>query len=177
MTKPKMARAMIEATLEAGVPCAYIVGDSVYGADSSLRCMLEARHQPYVLVVRGAHAMRRGGARGFEGTWPEELASELTPADWVCHAAGEGSKGPRLYDWARIRRPWTSDQGFGFWPAANARNLRRRPTTWSLPPRRSPTSPPWRVCAGRSRNASSAPRTTSAWITARPAPGTAGIAI
>jgi SRSO17 transposase len=114
-TKPKMARAMVEAALDAGVPCAYVLGDAVYGADSSLRRMLEAREQPYVLAVRGAHFMRRGGDRRFEGTSPEELASELAPEDWVCHAAGEGAKGPRLYDWARIRRPWTSKGGFEHW--------------------------------------------------------------
>ena len=114
-TKPKMARAMIEAALDAGVPCAYVLGDAVYGADSSLRRMLADRHQPYVLAVRGAHALRRGGDRWFEETSPEELASELAPDDWACHAAGEGAKGPRLYDWARIRRPWTSDQGFEHW--------------------------------------------------------------
>ncbi|RWX60134.1 IS701 family transposase, partial [Mesorhizobium sp. M2A.F.Ca.ET.039.01.1.1] len=114
-TKPKMARAMVEAALDAGVPCAYVLGDAVYGADSSLRRMLEAREQPYVLAVRGAHFMRRGGDRRFEGASPEELASELAPEEWVCHAAGEGAKGPRLYDWARIRRPWTSKDGFEHW--------------------------------------------------------------
>lgn len=114
-TKPTMARAMVEVALDAGVPCAYVLGDAVYGADSSLRRMLEAREQPYVLAVRGAHFMRRGGDRRFEETSPEELASELAPEDWVCHAAGEGAKGPRLYDWARIRRPWTSKGGFEHW--------------------------------------------------------------
>ena len=114
-TKPKMARAMIEAALDAGVRCAYVLGDAVYGADSSLRRMLSDRHQPYVLAVRGAHALRRGGDRWFETTSPEELADELAPEDWACHAAGEGAKGPRLYDWARIRRPWTSDRGFEHW--------------------------------------------------------------
>lgn len=114
-TKPKMALAMIAAALDAGVPCAYVLGDSVYGADSSLRGMLEARHQPYVLAVRGAHFMRRGGERGPEATSPEELAGELKVQDWACHAAGEGAKGPRLYDWARIRRPWTSGEGFEHW--------------------------------------------------------------
>jgi len=114
-TKPKMARAMIERALNAGVPCAYVLGDAVYGADSSLRRMLEARHQPYVLAVRGAHFMRRGGDRLLEETSPEVLAEELAPDEWACHAAGEGAKGMRLYDWARIRRPWTSDQGFEHW--------------------------------------------------------------
>ena len=116
MTKPKMALEMIAATLDAGVPCAYVLGDAVYGADGSLRRMLEARCQPYVLGVRSTHYMRRGGERWFEGTSPEQLASELRrKKDWACHAAGEGAKGPRLYDWARIRRPWTSEQGFEHW--------------------------------------------------------------
>jgi SRSO17 transposase len=125
-TKPKMARAMIEAALDAGVPCAYVLGDAVYGADSSLGWMLEARHQPYVLAVRGNHFMRRGGERWFEETSPEELAGELNPEDWSCHAAGEGAKGPRLYDWARIPRPWTSDQGFEHWLVI--RRKRSKPT-------------------------------------------------
>ena len=58
--------------------------------------------------------MRRGGG-SFEGTSPEELAEDLAATDWACHAAGEGAKGPRLYDWARIRRPWTSEDGFEHW--------------------------------------------------------------
>ncbi|WP_245261468.1 transposase [Mesorhizobium sp. L103C131B0] len=110
-----MACAMVEAALDAGVPCAYVLGDAVYGADSSLRRMLEARQQPYVLAVRGSHFMRRGEDRGFEETSPEELASEFEPDDWACHAAGEGAKGPRLYEWTRIRRPWTSKGGFEHW--------------------------------------------------------------
>jgi hypothetical protein len=30
----------------------------------------------------------------------------------VAHAAGEGAKGLRLYDWARIPLPWTRPDGF-----------------------------------------------------------------
>jgi len=125
-TKPKMAVAMIEEALDAGVSCAFVLGDAVYGADSGLRRMLEKRHQPYVLAVRGAHFMRRGGDRWAEGTSPEELANELSAQDWACHAAGEGAKGPRLYDWARLRRPYTSDKGFEHWLLV--RRKRTKPT-------------------------------------------------
>ncbi|MER9651722.1 IS701 family transposase [Mesorhizobium sp. M0199] len=169
-TKPKMARAMVEAALDAGVPCAYVLGDAVYGADSSLRRMLEAREQPYVLAVRGAHFMRRGGDRLFEETSPEELASEFEPDDWVCHAAGEGAKGPRLYDWARIgvlgRKKAASSIGFS--SAASDRHPEKKPTTWSSP-RLVPPWPNWRqwpACAGRSRSALSAPRMISDLIIA-----------
>ena len=131
-TKPKMARAMIEQALEAGMPCAWVLGDAVYGADSSLRRMLEARNQPYVLAVRGAHFMRRGGDRWFEETSPQALAEELAPEDWACLATGEGAKGPRLYDWARIRRPWTSDEGFEHWLLVRRKRSKSAEQTYYL---------------------------------------------
>lgn len=110
-TKPVIAREMIAAALDAGLPCAYVLGDAVYGADSTLRRMLEARGQAYVLAVRGAHFMRRG----FESSSAAELAEELAPCDWACHPAGEGSKGPRLYDWARQACGGPSSDGFQRW--------------------------------------------------------------
>src|SRR3982750_2154557 len=42
-TKPKLGAAMLERALDAGVPCAWVTGDSVYGADRALRRRIEAR--------------------------------------------------------------------------------------------------------------------------------------
>src|SRR4051794_25047086 len=42
-TKPKLGRAMLERALGAGVPCSWVTGDSVYGADRALRRAIEAR--------------------------------------------------------------------------------------------------------------------------------------
>ena len=53
-----MAREMIAANLDAGITCAYLLGDAVYGADSGLRHMLQKREQPYVLAVRSNHFLR-----------------------------------------------------------------------------------------------------------------------
>src|SRR3954465_3333905 len=36
-TKPKLGRAMLERAVAAGVPCAWVAADSVYGGDSALR--------------------------------------------------------------------------------------------------------------------------------------------
>ena len=36
-TKPELARQMLERALEAGVPCAWVTGDSIYGGDRKLR--------------------------------------------------------------------------------------------------------------------------------------------
>src|SRR4051794_21420555 len=52
LTKPEIAREMIARALDAGVPCAWVLGDEVYGADRRLRAMLEERGRPYVLAIR-----------------------------------------------------------------------------------------------------------------------------
>jgi SRSO17 transposase len=114
-TKPQIACELISAALDAGVPCAWVLADALYGSDSRLRRMLEARHQPYVLAVRSNQHLRLLTAEGLLQTDPAELADALLTDAWTSHAAGEGSKGIRLYDWARIALPWTVDEGFERW--------------------------------------------------------------
>ncbi len=77
--------------------------------------MLEARGQPYVLAVRSNHCLRFLTTAGLLQTDPAQLADELPADAWAPHAAGEGSKGIRLYDWARLALPWTVDDGFECW--------------------------------------------------------------
>jgi SRSO17 transposase len=92
-TKPKLGLRMLERALDAGVPCAWVVADSVYGADHALRRWIEARGGlGYVLAVTSGQ--RLGLAR------VDDRAAEIPPARWHRLSAGEGSKGPRLYDWA-----------------------------------------------------------------------------
>jgi SRSO17 transposase len=91
-TKPKLGRAMLERALAAGVPCGWVTADSVYGSDSTLRRWLESQSLAYVLAVTsGQHlALERVDA------WIAAV-----PADgWQRLSAGDGAKGPRLYDWA-----------------------------------------------------------------------------
>ena len=114
-TKPQIACDLIAAALDAGAPCAWVLADALYGSDSRLRRMLEARRQPYVLAVRSNHTLRMLTATGLLQTDPAQLAGALPGTAWAAHAAGEGSKGPRLYEWARIALPWTVDEGFERW--------------------------------------------------------------
>src|SRR6185436_7050106 len=114
-TKPEIARDLIAAALDAGAPCAWVLADALYGSDSRLRRMLEARGQAYVLAVRSNHTLRMLTADGFLQTDPAEMADELPAEAWKPHAAGEGSKGVRLYDWARIALPWVVDDSFERW--------------------------------------------------------------
>lgn len=118
-TKPAMAREMITRVLDAGLPCAWVLADAVYGSDYRFRRLLEERGQPYVLAVRSTHTLR------FFEDWGEDwnliqsdpatLAGELDAGHWQSLTAGEGSKGPRLYDWARIPLGWDKDAGFERW--------------------------------------------------------------
>jgi SRSO17 transposase len=114
-TKPQIACDLISAALDTGVPCAWVLADALYGSDSRLRRMLEARHQPYVLAVRSNQTLRMPVAEGLLQTNPAELADALPAEAWHAHPAGEGSKGIRLYDWARIALPWVVDDGFERW--------------------------------------------------------------
>lgn len=114
MTKPEIARQLIAKALDAGILCAFVLGDALYGSDRRLRRMLEARKQPYVLAIRSNETLRVGG-ESLELTTAATLGDELQPDDWHCHAAGEGAKGPRLYDWARVRLLWRSDRQWQHW--------------------------------------------------------------
>jgi SRSO17 transposase len=99
-TKPKIAAAMIAQALDAGVFCAWVLGDAVYGSDKRLRVMLEEREKPYVLAVRSDERFMMAG---FKTQTAEALADAVGEQDWSRLPAGAGSKGPRRYDWARVR--------------------------------------------------------------------------
>jgi SRSO17 transposase len=92
-----------------------VLADALYGGDYRLRRMLETRRQPYVLAVRSNHHLRFVIQEGFVATDPKTLVEDLPAEAWTTLAAGEGAKGLRLYDWARIRLPWTTDAGFERW--------------------------------------------------------------
>jgi SRSO17 transposase len=102
-TKPEIARAMVARALDAGVPCDWVLGDEVYGADRRLRLMLEGRGQPYLLAIRSNDKLwsELGGRVGQHK--PEDLAKAMPEEAWRRLSAGAGTKGERLFDWARVR--------------------------------------------------------------------------
>jgi SRSO17 transposase len=59
-TKPELARRLVERALQAGARPAWVVADSVYGADPKLRFFLEERQQPYVMAVTSAQSVWTG---------------------------------------------------------------------------------------------------------------------
>lgn len=122
-TKPAMACEMIANLLDEGTPCAFVLADAVYGSDSRFLRMLEAREQPYVLAVRSTHSLRFLEEWHLVQTDPATMIAELSPEEWQPLSAGEGAKGHRLYDWARVPLNHPAGEGFSRWLLAR-RSLR-----------------------------------------------------
>jgi SRSO17 transposase len=97
-TKPELAWTMISRARAAGVPFAWAAGDEVYGGNPGLRARLEEAGIPYVMATACSDviAMAAGGMRA-------DAALALVPTGgWQRLSCADGSKGPRLYDWALI---------------------------------------------------------------------------
>lgn len=102
-TKPQLALAMVEQALEHGVPARWVVADEVYGSDGKLRRALETRDQAYVLAVRGNEKPSCWPPYGPPGHMAMTDIAATVPGDaWHQLSCGEGSQGPRQYDWAAV---------------------------------------------------------------------------
>ena len=97
-TKPELAWAMIERAVQAGVPFSWVTGDEVYGGNPKLRQRLEERQVPYVMAVACSETVT-APAGSFRA---DELAALVPAGAWQRLSCADGSKGPRLYDWALI---------------------------------------------------------------------------
>jgi SRSO17 transposase len=107
-TKPQLARQMLARALAGGVRCQWLTGDSVYGNDWRMRAWLEDRHLNYVLGVTAQYRIFTGAER----EWAATVVRRLPATEWHRYSCGAGSKGERIYDWARIplRSPGTARQ-------------------------------------------------------------------
>jgi SRSO17 transposase len=116
-TKPELAKVMLGRALEAGVKAAWVVADSVYGDSRPLGMFLEDREQPYVLAVSGKAYVWAGLRQHRVGEVLEALGrGELLPEEGFKRiSVGDGSKGPRLYDWLRLPLNPPMQEGFQRW--------------------------------------------------------------
>jgi SRSO17 transposase len=112
-TKPQLARVMLERALAAGVPARWVTGDEVYGGDLRLRVWLEEQRVPHVLAIKRTEPL------WTTTTWTQvaaaTLAAEVPAAAWERLSAGEGAKGPRVYDWARVPIRPLREPGWDYW--------------------------------------------------------------
>ena len=100
-TKPELAILMLERLKLARVSICWVVADSVYGGNPQLRAWLETEIQPYVMAVACTEPVvleiPKVGVRRLE---VRDVPGLLSPSDWQKLSMSEGTKGPRLFDWA-----------------------------------------------------------------------------
>src|SRR5919202_201097 len=100
-TKPHLACAMTERAIAAGVPFAWVVGDSIYGVSEVERTLRRAG-KAYVLGVNSNSQFNSWGTKPPIAGTATEIASTLDPSAWCRLSAGTGAKGERLFDWAYL---------------------------------------------------------------------------
>jgi len=129
-TKPKLGAAMLKRAFAAGVPCAWVVGDSVYGCDYGLRRLVEQHGRGYVMTVTSA---QRLGLKPVTD-WLEDVPAKA----WRRLSAGDGAKGPRLYDWAYL--PYRAAVAAGWQKGLLIRRKIKKPTEFTFYLTLSPTT-------------------------------------
>ncbi len=109
-TKGELAKQMLARAFAVGIPAAWVAGDTIYGSDE-LRRWLEGQGRHYVLAVPCTHGLWTAG-RQVEA---QALADGVPDAAWARLSAGDGSQGPRWYDWACLALPYATQPGTAQW--------------------------------------------------------------
>jgi SRSO17 transposase len=112
-TKPELAVQMLERLRQAHLPISWVVADSVYGGNLDLRTWCEQHGYAYVLAVACDEPVgiltAEGERRRVEVREVEALL--LHEQEWQRLSMSEGTKGPRLFDWACVSllQRWEDD--------------------------------------------------------------------
>ena len=114
-TKPRLAQLMLERALESGIPFGWVAGYEVYGNDRNLRLWLEREGVPHVLAIKRSEKLWALTDRGPRQVRADRLASGVEEWAWVRCSAGDGAKGPRVYDWAAVDIRPLREPGKGYW--------------------------------------------------------------
>jgi len=100
-TKPQIARRMIARALAEKVPFAFVAADTVYGT-GDIETLLRKAGKGYVLGVAANRVFRSWGKKQLVGGTAIKIAQNLPKGAWRRLSSGEGTKGPRLHDWAYL---------------------------------------------------------------------------
>jgi SRSO17 transposase len=126
-TKPELAILMLERLKSAQVSVDWVVADSGYGGNPELRDWLETKIQPIVLAIACDEPVvleiPKVGVRRLE---VRDVPAYLSASDWQRLSMSEGTKGPRLFDWACLPI-WHQDGDDGWHSLLLRRTLDRTP--------------------------------------------------
>ena len=114
-TKGQLAQRMLKRAVESGVPFAWFTGDEVYGSDRKLRLWLERQDVPHVLAIKRNEKLWALTDKGPRQVRADRLASQVDETGWVKSSAGNGAKGPRVYDWTVVEIRPLREPGKGHW--------------------------------------------------------------
>jgi SRSO17 transposase len=101
-TKPELAARMLIRAAAGGLPFDWVTADEVYGHDSKFRAVCEDLGLSYVLAVPVNEHVWVDTPAGPQQRRVDELAGELPTGKYQRLSTGDGAKGPRRYDWARL---------------------------------------------------------------------------
>ena len=114
-TKPQLAQRMLERAVESGTPFSWVAGDEVYGNDRNLRLWLEREEIPHVLAIRSNEKLWALTDKGPRQVRADRLASQVYETGWTRCNAGDGAKGPRVYEWTAVGIRPLREPGKGYW--------------------------------------------------------------
>jgi len=97
-TKPTLAAELIDRTVAAQVPAAWVAGDEVYGADPRLRAAIRGHGLGYVMAIAANRRVPTPAGPIRVDAFPAQLRRRA----WQKHSAGTGAHGLRMYSWAWI---------------------------------------------------------------------------
>jgi SRSO17 transposase len=102
-TKPELAKQMLRRAQAAGLAIGWVVADTVYGHSTDLRVFLEKQGYPYALGVPSIEVVCVQTRTGLLLCDVASIAKQaLRASDWLRLSQSLGTKGERLFDWARL---------------------------------------------------------------------------
>jgi len=94
---------MVQRAQQAGLPIEWVVSDTVYGHSPDLRDFLEAQGYAYGLAVPSTEVVCVQTQDGYLLSDVATIAQRVLKAqDWQRLSQSQGTKGERLFDWARL---------------------------------------------------------------------------
>jgi SRSO17 transposase len=102
-TKPELGQQMIGRAQSAGLPIGWVVADTVYGHSPDLRTFLQEQGLAYALAVPSTEVVCVQSRVGLLLSDVASIAQQaLRARDWQRFSPSQGTKGERLFDWARL---------------------------------------------------------------------------
>ena len=111
-TKQVLARRMIERAVDAGVPFGWVTADELYGQDTKFRLWLEGRGLAHVVSVPKSAMVV---SMELIKVRVDRVVADLDETRWQRLSCGDGTRGPRVSDWAVVDIRPLRDPRFGHW--------------------------------------------------------------